>query len=134
MNTTDIHNIIKKELPTAFVDVRTYKDFTGNENIGVDIARSDYKINGLDRQYVEHCSFRISNWKLDFMAFGWHGWNYIYRNVDPNNPKEKYNALGTEKIKPKNFKSLEKYIIDICKQYRLIIVDIEARWLHRYQD
>jgi hypothetical protein len=47
--------------------------------------------------------------------------------VDKSNPKEKYNALGHEKMKTRNPKTLELTLEKVCKDYLTIVKDISDR-------
>lgn len=118
-------------LPNKHIEVSEYK-FLWTNRIVVDIARSNYEINGVRGQYIEHISFYIEDGKITFQVFGGNGWSFIYRKIDKDNPKEKYNALGREKIKTRNQKTLDLTLEKVCKDYLTIVKDISERWLSRF--
>ncbi len=54
------------------------------EYIAIDIAKNNFEINWIKRQYPEHIGLIIQQWKIQYQIFGWCWWRRIYRNIDKN--------------------------------------------------
>ena len=98
-------------------------------------VRSKGTINNVSGQYPFIASLYLNPEKMELypQIFGGNGGNIIYRAIDKNNPKEKYNALGTEKIpfrKPKNTEeAVLKAITVFAARYLIVLKDIGERGL-----
>jgi hypothetical protein len=130
-----IEQIVNDNLNGFLVQVRERKNYFSKSNyIAVNIATSDFQINNVQGQYYNNISFCIEeDLELRFQVFGGNGGQCVYRKIDKNIEREKYLALGREKISFRTPKKEEKAILNaidgICKKYRLILIDIEKRGL-----
>lgn len=128
-----INSVLSENLVNKFYNIQKRKNFFWeSEYLMVDIAKSDYEINGVDRQYPEHISLIIEDWKIDFQTFGGCGGRRIYREIDKNIDSEKYLALWSETMPAIRIKDLKKALEKICKDYIAITEDIKARGLSHY--
>jgi hypothetical protein len=131
MKKEKIISILDSNLIWKFLDVREGKAFW-IDYISIDIAKSNYQINWVHRQYPEHISLKIQEWKLTYQIFSWCWWQYMHRAIDKNIDDEKYYALWKEKMPAIRTKDIEKWLIKVCKAYMEITEDIKKRWLSKY--
>lgn len=91
---------LKISLPKEILfSVKEYS-MLGTRFLAIKIYSSEYLINNVSGQHpdIASFSFNLENYSLQPQVFGGNGGQILYRSVDKNNPKEKYNALGSEKI------------------------------------
>jgi hypothetical protein len=122
-----------------YTKVEMYKNIFQEDMISIDIASSEKWINGVKNQMPDHISYSLSKaLLLQPQTFCGNGGGSVYRNIDPNNPKESWLAMGREKIpfrKPQqNETAVLKAIDKIVFNYVKILLDIKERGLLRYGD
>ena len=130
MNDTilNIENILKEKLENKFFEI---KEYNNNQSLMIDIAKNNLEINWVKRQYPEHISLRLQDNKLEYFSFWGCGGRFIYRNIDPTNPKEKFNSLWHEKMPAIRNKDILKAITKVCDDYIKITNEIKEKWLDR---
>ena len=115
----EIKNILNEVLPKdTFIIVQEYKGFFKDNFLKIAFAVSEKTINDVNGQYVQLVSLSLNLNTLELIPqmYGGSGGNRIYRNINKNEPKEKYLAMMGIKIpfrKPKPIK--EKILITIRK-------------------
>lgn len=129
---------IAKNLPISLIaDVGTVKIF--DEFVKVGIRSSDFEINRVKNQYPDYVTFMIRDKTVEFTAFGCMGGQTLHRRIDKNISREKYLALGSEKIpfrksKFNDEKGLRKIIKRICERYVETLNNILDRGLHLHTE
>src|SRR5688572_18499875 len=95
----DITNIIKSELPLFWFEVFKYK-MLGDDFLAIKIACTNYLINEVpgQRPQAVSLSLDLKTLELQPQVYGGNGGQKIYRNIDPNNPDEKWLAMKAVKI------------------------------------
>lgn len=109
MNTTDI-----------------FKDIN---NLAIFIATSETNINNVNNQKPNIVSLILNLNTMDLtpQIFGGNGGQSFYRNINPNNPDEKFLAMRSVKVpfrKPQqNETSVLKAIETFCKNYKKLLIE-----------
>lgn len=132
MNTQETIEAIKKilaeTLPGFWYHVNEYTSL-GGKFLAIKMACSSYEINRVEGQRIQAVSLRLNleTLELNTQVFGGCGGQSIYREVDPNNPLEKYLAMKSVKIpfrKPQNnLPSVYKAIRKFCVNYKQTLID-----------
>jgi hypothetical protein len=133
----DISSMLSIELPGFWHRVHKYKSI-GGEFISIQIACSNYLINNVEGQRPQAVSLclNLSTLELYPQVYAGCGGQKIYRNINPNNPDEKYLAMKGVKIpfrKPSpTLESIFKAISKFCSNYKKTLIEnIETL---RYKD
>ena len=133
----EIEKILHKKLPNFKIEVIQAISFSTEPYLQIHIHSSDNLINKVRDQYPDYISLRLSHdLELKFQSYGGMGGQVVYRKVDPNIAKERYNALGGDKVPfrtprpelPKVLKAIEK----VAEDYKAIMLDIQKRGLLAY--
>lgn len=131
---------LKNNLPAEIifsVDIRT-KVFSKGQFLKISIRTSDKLINGCEGMYPDHISLTLDTLNLEFQIFGCSGGQWLYRKTDKNIPKERYNALGSEKITFRKPKPTEEAVLKalgvICERYVAMLQDFKNRGLLQYEN
>lgn len=133
MNTKEIENLLKENLPCKYVFVKEKQNsFLNCPYIAIGIAKSDYLINWVQWQFVEYTSLQLENGKLSFQIYWWSGGRRIYRKPNKNNENEKYLALWCEMMPAIRIKDLKKSLLKVCKDYMEIVEKIQKMELSQY--
>lgn len=117
----EIFELIKLKIPHSFVLVKSHS-FLGIDYIRIILSVSDHEINRVEHQFPQKVVLHLNvfeNNRLDMELRAVE--NRIYRNIRPDDPREKFLAMVGVKIpfrKPKNekaavMKAIEKY----CDSY-----------------
>jgi len=122
-----------------YTKVEMYKNCFSEDMISIDIASSEKWINGVKNQMPDHISYSLSKaLLLQSQTFCGNGGGSVYRNIDPNIPKESWLAMSREKIpfrKPQQTETAVLKAIDkIVQNYILTLLKIKERGLLRYGD
>ena len=126
----DIEKVLADNLPASkYTLVREGRTFDGSPTIEIIIARDNIARNGVNLQYSEIVTLWINNWKLAFQGFGWQWGRWVYRNIDKNNPDERYYALQHENLPAIRIKDNKRALAKVCKDYISITEDIAKRGL-----
>jgi len=131
-----IISIIQEVLPNFWHSVEPYT-FWGQTSLAIKIAAKDYLINGVQGQRPQAVSMRLSEqMELSVQVYGGCGGNWVYRNINPDNPKERFNAMASEKVPfrtpQKNEKAVLNAVRKFCENYRQIL--ISHKEVLKYQD
>lgn len=124
-----IERTIKEIIPFFYISVKPYKSFSGSEKIAIEVAASNYEINKVRGQYPQCVSLLLDEktFELHPQIFGGNGGQTIYREVNKEDPKEKFYAMIGIKIpfrKPKpNEEAVLKAIEKFFENYRKAIED-----------
>ena len=135
----EVTNILNKELPGFFTSVNERNHFDKSKFLRIDIATSNFLINGVPNQYFNHISFMIEeDLNLQFQIFGGCGGQSFYRSIDPSNEKEKFFALQRVKIPfrtPKKEKeAVLRAIKIVCQRYKQLIKETFEKGLLRSEN
>lgn len=117
----EIFELIKLKIPHSFVLVKSHS-FLGIDYISIILSVSDHEINRVEHQFPQKVVLHLNvfeNNRLDMELRAVE--NRIYRNIRPDDPREKFLVMVGVKIpfrKPKNekaavMKAIEKY----CDSY-----------------
>ena len=113
-----IENILKGVLPSnTVIKVWEYKIFS--RCIGILFHPEARTINNVSGQYpqVVSLSLNLENLELTTQVFGGNGGRCIYRNINKDNPKEKYLAMMSVKIPFRKPKPEEKFILNAIEKF-----------------
>jgi hypothetical protein len=134
MEISQIKTILQNNLPKGVLfDVWEHKNLFGDNSPAFQIYTSDKPINNVSGQYPNIVSFWIYDGYLSAQSFGGNGGGYLYRNINPAEPKEKYYAMISEKIKVnKTNKNIDKAIKKICIEYIKTLQSFKDKGLLRY--
>lgn len=126
--------ILEKTLSGFLTSVKQKKSFYGSEYLAIQIACSDYNINNVDGQKPQLVSLmlELDTLELHTQVFGGFGGGSIYRNIRPEDPKERYLAMQSIKIpfrKPKAtseavLKAFEKFCISYKETLRENVLEL----------
>lgn len=129
----DIENVLDKSLPKEIIrKVGKYK-IMGREMVYIVMYTTEKTINNVKGQHPDIVSLRFdpNDMSLKPQGFGGSGGQSVYREKDPSIEKERFLALGSEKIpfrKPRpNKKAILKAIENFAKRYIKILIDIKER-------
>lgn len=123
-----------KFLVRVFNSGSFYKDVP---DVGIMIAASDVEIHNVNGQYPQAVSLILDtdNLELKTQIFGGNGGGCVYRQVDPEHPREKYLAMQRIKIpfrKPKNeMKFVLKAIKTFAERYKQTLIDNKERLMYK---
>jgi len=115
-----INAILQKEVPNFFYSVTKTKSYFGNEEqIAIKIAASDYEINNVRGQYPQLVSLllNVNTMDLNVQVFGGNGGQRIYRDINPNDPKEKYYAMIGIKVPFRTPQKNEKAVLNAIQKF-----------------
>lgn len=118
----EVTEVLTNSLPKeCFINVVQYKDFSGCENIGLVFAASHIDINNVRGQKPQKVSLGLSldDLELKVTNYGGMGGRSIYRDIDENNPKERYLAMKNEKIPFRKPKAEKKFILTAIERFAL---------------
>jgi hypothetical protein len=134
MTTTEIKSILENNLPKSVLfNVWEHKNCFGDKSIAFSIYTSNKTINNVQGQYPNIVSYWIYDGYLSAQSFCGNGGGSLYRNIDTNNPAEKYYAMISEKIPVnKTNKNIDKAIKKICIEYVKLLQSFKDRGLLRY--
>ncbi len=113
-----IKTVLIKVLPSdTVISVWEYKVF--DEHIGIMFHPKSETINNVLGQYPQVVSLTLclNDMDLQVQAFSGCGGNFIYRNINPDNPQEKYLAMKGIKIPFRKPKSEEKFILNAIERF-----------------
>lgn len=97
----EIEKTLNKSIPQECYSAVWYtKGFFGSEYINICIAANDTNINNVRGQHPQRINLvlELNELELQPSTLGGMGGQSIYRQIDPNNPKEKYLAMMNIKI------------------------------------
>ena len=117
---TKINAILQKEVPNFFHSVTKTKSYFGNEEqIAIKIAASDYEINNVRGQYPQLVSLllNVDTMELNVQVFGGNGGQRIYRDINPNDPKEKFYAMIGIKVPFRTPQKNEKAVLSAIQKF-----------------
>tara|TARA_R110001592_G_C13090638_1_gene743406 strand:+ start:1082 stop:1525 length:444 start_codon:yes stop_codon:yes gene_type:complete len=117
---TKIEELLSKTLPDGtFIKVKERKHFDGEPYLAILWHPSDHQINNVKGQYPQVVSLRLDTESMDLMTqcFGGMGGQRIYKNPDPEHPKEKYLAMVGIKIPFRKPKKEEKFVLNAIKKF-----------------
>ena len=135
----EITNLLEEILPpSSLIIVNERAGHFGGRYMQIGWAASDHLINRVSGQYPQLVSFTLdlSDMSLQPAYYGGNGGRTIYREVDKNNPAEKFYAMIGVKIdfrKPRpNKEAILKAISKAAQSWLAILRD--NRNVLRYQD
>jgi hypothetical protein len=117
---TKINAILQKEVPNFFHSVTKTKSYFGNEEqIAIKIAASDYEINNVRGQYPQLVSLllNVDTMELNVQVFGGNGGQRIYRDINPNDTKEKFYAMIGIKVPFRTPQKNEKAVLSAIQKF-----------------
>ena len=128
-----IAKILDRTAPNAYKEIRTRR-LMGRNVTYIILADSNHQINGVSGQYPACVSLLLSeDWELRPQVFGGNGGQCVFRK--PTGEKEKYLALGREKVpfrKPKQTETAALAAIErFTTRWRDIVQDIKDRGLFK---
>jgi hypothetical protein len=132
----EINKILAENLPGFWYHVNPYTSLGGNF-LAIKIACSSYEINRVEGQRINVVSLRLNLQTLELnpQVFGGNGGQSIYRDIDANNPLEKYLAMKSVKVpfrKPQNnLPSIYKAIQKFCVNYKETLTNNIALLRHK---
>ena len=135
----ELTKILDNTLSGFYYSVTERKNCFGGEFIAINIATSDYAINGVRGQFYNNISMSLyPDFELKFQIYGGNGGQCIYRTIDPKIEKEKYLALSREKITfrtpQKNKEAVLKAFQKVCERYIETLIKINDRGLLRSEN
>lgn len=136
---SEIKELIENTIGTNFhvkvFNSRTfYKDIP---DVGIMISASKIEINNVGGQYPQAVSLILDtdNLELKTQVFGGNGGGCVYRQVDPEHPRERFLAMQRIKIpfrKPKNeMKFVLKAIKTFAERYKQTLIDNKERLMYK---
>ena len=126
----EIEEIIKKELPTFWFQVRPYRSL-GTTSLAICMAVTDYNINGVSGQKPQAVSLELipDTFELSIQIYGGMGGSRIDRKPNKENPKEFYLAMKGEKVPfrtpQKNKEAVMKAITKFCQNYKAKLIEFK---------
>lgn len=124
----EINKILAENLPGFWYHVNPYTSLS-SDFLAIKMACSSYEINRVEGQRIQAVSLRLNlqTLELNTQVFGGMGGQSIYREIDPNNPMERFLAMKSVKIpfrKPQNnLPSVYKAIQKFCVNYKQTLID-----------
>lgn len=116
---SEIEMILRKVLPskTHFI-VAPYK-VMGSTWLKIMFAVSDVTINRVAGQFPQVVSLRLdlADLELEPQVFGGNGGQHIYREIDPNDPKERFYAMQSIKIPFRKPKKEKKFVLITIQRF-----------------
>lgn len=134
-----IKTILETELPKGFnIIVSPYKSFYGSEHIKIMFSPNVEEINRVRGQFpqVVSLSLAVDKMELEGQIYGGNGGLCIYREIDPNHPKEKYLAMKSVKVPFRKPKKEGKFVLAAIKRFAQNYLKTlkDNREVLRYQD
>lgn len=133
----EIEKILSTELPGFWHKV-SERSFMGSKSLAIQIAACDKLINGVSEQRPQAVSLSLDTQILNLkpQAYGGSGGRRIYRNIRPNDPKERYLAMQGIDIhfrRPKpEIAAVLKAIQTFARNYKAVLAENYAEL--RYHD
>lgn len=132
--------VLKSILPADFnimVSVQT-NSFDNSEYMRIGFSPNTKEINNVRGQFAQVVSLRLElpAMELQTQIYGGCGGGSIYRNIDENNPGEKYLAMKSVKIPFRKPKKEEKFVLKAIERFaqNYLIVLKENFDLLRYKE
>lgn len=118
---TVLQNVLPKEI---IVEVFEYKIF--DPYIGIKLYTSEKTINNVRGQHpdIVSLSLNLVNLELKPQAFGGSGGQWVYRHTDSNIEREKYLALGREKVPFRRPKPEKNAILKAIERFAVRYIEI----------
>lgn len=118
-----IVSLLEKTLPGFYVNAEQYNGF-GGDYIKISIAANAEKVMRVT------LSLNLKDLDLTPQQYGGSGGQWIYRDIDPNDPKEKYLAMKSVKIP---FRTPAKNEKDVLRGIELFAINYK-KTLIQYKD
>ena len=134
----EVKNILENNLPKGFnIIVNERKTFYGTEALKIIFSPNTTQIHNVRGQFPQVVSLNLCLDKLELepQSFGGNGGRLIYRDIDKNNPSEKYLAMKGVKVpfrKPKKeIEAVKRALKKFCENYIKTLQDNKEVLLYK---
>ena len=113
-----IYNVLNNVLPSNTV-ITVWEYSLLGKHIGIKFHPQAETIHNVSGQYpqIVSLSLDLQDFELYPQMFGGNGGQFIYREINPDDPKEKYLAMKSIKIPFRKPKPEEKFILNAIERF-----------------
>jgi len=131
--------ILGKTLPKGFnIIVSEYNGFGNDKYLKIAFSPNTKQTNNVRGQYPQLVSLSLClhNMTLQPQIYGGNGGKCIYREIDPNHPKEKYLAMVSVNVPFRKPKKEEKFVLAAIERFAINYIKTlkENKEKLRYKD